>query len=85
MTKAGYDPRQALNLFELLRQEIENEGNQEPFFFGTHPSVQGLDRDIRGWIQAWNDDPHPYVWVKTADQILASLGRYCERISDSAH
>lgn len=52
---------------------------------GTHTSVQGLERDIRGWIQAWNDDPHPYVWVKTADQILASLGRYCERISDSAH
>jgi transposase len=52
---------------------------------GAHTSVQGLERDIRGWIATWNDDPRPYVWVKTADQILASLTRYCARISDSAH
>jgi transposase len=52
---------------------------------GAHTSVQGLERDIRGWIRSWNDDPRPYVWVKTADQILASLARYCARISDSAH
>ena len=52
---------------------------------GAHTSVQGLERDIRGWIKTWNEDPRPYVWVKTADQILESLARYCERISDSAH
>ena len=52
---------------------------------GAHTSVQGLERDIRGWLASWNEDPRPYVWVKTADQILASLARYCERISDSAH
>jgi len=50
---------------------------------GAHASVPGLERDIRGWIATWNADPRPYVWVKTADQILASLARYCERISDS--
>jgi transposase len=52
---------------------------------GAHTSVQGLERDIRGWIATWNEDPRPYVWVKTADQILASLARYCARISDSGH
>lgn len=52
---------------------------------GAHTSVQGLERDIRGWIAGWNEDPRPYVWVKTADQILDSLARYCARISDSAH
>jgi transposase len=52
---------------------------------GAHTSVQGLERDIRGWIATWNEDPRPYVWVKTADQILGSLARYCARISDSAH
>jgi transposase len=52
---------------------------------GAHTSVQGLERDIRGWIAGWNDDPRPFVWVKTADDILASLARYCERISDSGH
>jgi len=51
---------------------------------GAHTSVPGLERDIRGWIARWNENPRPYVWVKTADQILASLARYCERISDSA-
>jgi len=48
---------------------------------GAHTSVRDLERDIRGWIETWNDDPRPYVWVKTADQILASLARYCERVS----
>ena len=50
ITKAGYDPRQALNLFELLRQEIENEGIQEPFFFGTHPSVQQRIKNADRWL-----------------------------------
>lgn len=50
---------------------------------GAHTSVPHLEGDIRTWIATWNEDPHPYVWVKTADQILASLARYCERISDS--
>jgi transposase len=51
---------------------------------GAHTSVQGLERDIRDWIAHWNEDPKPYVWVKTADQILASLARYCERVSAAA-
>ena len=50
---------------------------------GAHRSVPSLEGDIRGWIATWNEDPRPYVWVKTADQILASLARYCEQISDS--
>ena len=52
---------------------------------GAHTSVQGLERDIRGWVANRNEDPRPYVWTKTADQILASLARYCARISDSGH
>ena len=50
---------------------------------GAHTSVPGLERDIRGWIATWNENPRPFVWLKTADQILASLARYCERTSDS--
>jgi transposase/transposase-like protein len=48
---------------------------------GAHMSVRALERDIRDWITQWNENPRPYVWVKTADQILASLARYCERVS----
>ena len=50
MAKAGYDPRQALNLFELLQQEIENQGIKEPFFFGTHPSVQQRIENADRWL-----------------------------------
>ncbi len=52
---------------------------------GTHRSVRELEADIRGWIATWNDNPRPYVWTKTADQILASIARYCTRINDSRH
>ena len=52
---------------------------------GTHRSVRELNTDIRAWMQTWNDDPRPYVWTKTADQILDSIRRYCDRINDSRH
>jgi transposase len=52
---------------------------------GTHRSVRELETDIRGWIATWNENPRPYVWTKTADQILASIARYCTRINDSRH
>ena len=51
---------------------------------GAHTNVPNLERDIRQWIELWNENPRPYVWVKTADQILASLARYCERVSAAA-
>jgi transposase len=52
---------------------------------GTHRSVRELNTDIRGWIDSWNDHPRPYVWTKTADQVLDSIARYCTRINDSRH
>ena len=52
---------------------------------GTHTSVRQLNTDIRAWIDTWNDNPRPYVWTKTADQILESIGNYCTRINDSGH
>jgi transposase len=52
---------------------------------GTHTSVRQLNADIRAWIDTWNDNPRPYVWTKTADQILASISSYCTQINDSRH
>jgi transposase len=52
---------------------------------GAHRSVRALNTDIRAWIETWNDDPKPFVWTKTADQILDSIARYCERINASRH
>ncbi|WP_327581660.1 IS630 family transposase [Nonomuraea sp. NBC_00507] len=48
---------------------------------GVHKSVQALEKDIRGWMDQWNDDPKPFVWTKTAEEILESLAKYCRRIS----
>ncbi len=52
---------------------------------GTHRSVRDLNTDIRAWIDTWNENPRPYILTKTAEQILDSIARYCERINDSRH
>jgi transposase len=51
----------------------------------THRSVGQLNADIRAWIEAWNEHPRPFVWTKTADEILESIARYCKRINASGH
>ena len=61
---------------ELTRQLIER---------GDHRSVQALEHDIRGWVTAWNDNPKPFVWTKTADQILQSISRLMKRITGAGH
>jgi transposase len=50
-----------------------------------HRSVQALERDIRAWVTAWNDNPRPFVWTKTAEQILDSLARLLTRINGEGH
>ena len=70
-----------LNLIERWFGELTTKKLQR----GTHRSVRALNTDIRAWIETWNDNPRPYVWTKTADQILDSIARYCTRINDSGH
>lgn len=48
---------------------------------GSHKSVKALETDIRAWIDTWNEDPKPYVWTKTADEILEKLASYCTQIN----
>ncbi len=45
---------------------------------GTHRSVHELERAIRDFIQHHNRDPKPFQWVKTADEILASIARFAQ-------
>jgi len=52
---------------------------------GSHRSVRQLNADIRTWIDTWNENPRPFVWTKTAHDILASTARYYTRINDSGH
>jgi transposase len=51
----------------------------------AHPSVTELERDIHRWTNEWNKDPKPFIWTKTADEILETLAAYCTRINDSGH
>jgi transposase len=52
---------------------------------GTHRSTAALETAIKNWIQSWNGHPRPFIWVKTADEILESVAEYCQRISGSGH
>jgi transposase len=49
----------------------------------AHRSVAELEADLHTWIQAWNQDPKPFVWTRTADEIIDSLAGYLHRINDS--
>jgi transposase len=52
---------------------------------GTHRSTSALEKAIREFLNVHNENPQPFRWNKTADQILASLARFCKRTSDSPH
>jgi transposase len=47
---------------------------------GVHTSVQALENDIRDWVATWNDNPRPFIWTKTADEILNSLADYLAKL-----
>lgn len=40
--------------------------------------------DIEKWAAAWNDNPTPFVWHRTADQILEHLAGYCPAINKNS-
>ena len=52
---------------------------------GTHRSTRELKRAIKQYVEINNDKPKPFVWYKTADDILASIGRFCLRTPNSRH
>jgi transposase len=52
---------------------------------GAHRSTRELEDAIRRYLELSNRNPKAFIWTKTADQILESLGRFCKRISNSGH
>ncbi|WP_344474502.1 hypothetical protein [Nonomuraea monospora] len=52
---------------------------------GVFCSVEHLTTALHDWIDAWNDNPRPFIWRKTADQIIDRICHYCSRISGPAH
>ena len=52
---------------------------------GVHRSTRDLEAAIDRYLTAYNEAPTPFVWTKTADEILASVARFCQRTSNSIH
>jgi transposase len=52
---------------------------------GTHRSTLALEAAIKSYIVVCNEDPKPFIWTKTADQILESIKRFCLRTSGTGH
>jgi hypothetical protein len=50
---------------------------------GAHRSVSELERAISEFLDAHNADPKPFVWAKSADEILASIARFAQRTADT--
>jgi transposase len=79
--KVHFTPTSAswLNLVEVWFSIIERQAIHR----GTFHSVSDLTAKIRGFITGWNDRCHPFVWTKTADEILKNAKR--PKISTTAH
>lgn len=52
---------------------------------GAHRSVRQLETAIKSYLEVTNQSPKPFIWTKTADDILASVARFCARTSGSGH
>jgi transposase len=46
---------------------------------GTHRSIEELEAAVLAYVERYNAEPRPFRWTKSADQILAGVGRFCER------
>ncbi len=68
-----------MNLVEVWFGIIERQAIHR----GSFASVTDLNRRIRTFIDGWNDRCHPFVWTKTAEQILTKANR--QKTSDAAH
>lgn len=66
-----------LNLVECFFAEL----TEKQIKRGAHRSVNELKTAIASYIDKRNDDPKPFKWVRTADQIFAAIQRYCQRLA----
>jgi hypothetical protein len=75
------DLQLVLNLVERWFAELTTKWLRR----GTHHSVAQLKQAIQARVDTWNDNPQPFVWTKTADDILDSITTYRQRMNDSGH
>ena len=51
----------------------------------AHDTVAQLAADIEAWVDTWNEDPKPFIWHKTADEILDRLAGYCSSVTGTEY
>jgi len=68
-----------MNLVEQWSAELTNRKLRR----SAHRAVTELEADLRKWTNEWNKNPKPFIWTKTADEILDTLAAYCQRITSS--
>ena len=61
---------------EITRQQIRR---------GSWTSTQALEAAIKDYLDVYNEQPKPFIWTKSADQILETIQRYCQSINDTQH
>ena len=59
---------------ELTRKQLQR---------GVHRSTLQLEADIRAFIETHNENPRPFKWTKSADDILAAVKRFCLRVEQN--
>ena len=59
---------------ELTRKQLQR---------GVHTSTKQLEADIQAFIKKHNENPKPFKWTKSADEILASVKRFCHRVDQN--
>ena len=59
---------------ELTRKQLQR---------GVHTSTRQLEADIRAFIEKHNEDPKPFKWAKSADDILAAVKRFCLKVEQN--
>lgn len=52
---------------------------------GSFRSTRQLETAVKEYIEEHNETPRPFIWTKSADEILDAIKRFCLRTSDSAH
>lgn len=70
-----------LNLVERFFSTI----TQDQIRRGTHRSTKELEDAIETYLKIYNESPKPFVWTKSADEILESIKSYCTRINGAPH
>lgn len=70
-----------LNLVERWFAELTNKWLRR----SAHRTVAELKAAIEEWLAMWNKNPRPFIWTKSADQILDNIASYCQRINASGH